>query len=92
VDWLITAWQARKHETAGQGAPAAAEATAPESLTAIAVRLGAMRPLRRTASVIGRVLLGDYEVSAAFGSQWTRQRELNWAAVGTPVADGQAVG
>ncbi len=88
VDWLITAWQASKQEASRQGAPAAAGATAAESLTATAVRLGAMRPLRGTAGVIGRGLLGDYEVSMAFGPEWTRQRELNWAAARTPAAGG----
>jgi len=86
VDWLITAWQARKQEESCQGAPAAAEGAAPESLAAIAVRLGAMRPRPGTAGVLGRALLGEYEVSTAFGSQWTQQRDLNWAAAG-PVAD-----
>jgi hypothetical protein len=80
VDWLITAWQARMREVSGRGAQAAAT----ESLTAIAIRLGAMRTARGTAGVIGRALLGDYEVSMAFGPEWTRQRELNWAAARRP--------
>jgi hypothetical protein len=88
VDWLITAWQARKQEASRQDAPAAAGPAAAESLTAIAVRVGAMRPLRGTAGVIGRALLGDYEVSMAFGPDWTRQRELNWAAAQMPAAVG----
>jgi hypothetical protein len=91
VDWLITAWQARMREMPGQDVRAAASATATESLTAVAIRLGAMRTARGTAGVIGRALLGDYEVSMAFGPEWTRQRELNWAAVGRPAADTRQV-
>jgi hypothetical protein len=89
VDWLITAWQASKQDPSGHDALAAAGATAAESLAATAMRLGAIRPLRGTAEVIGRALLADYEVSVAFGPQWTRQRDLNWAAARMPVADGQ---
>jgi hypothetical protein len=89
VDWLITAWQARKQELSARGSQPAPGATASESLVLVAERLGAMRTERGTAVVIGRALLGDYEVSMAFGAQWTRQRELNWAAAGRPAVVGQ---
>lgn len=92
VDWLITAWQARMREVSGHGARPATGATATESLTAIAIRLGSMRTARGTAGVIGRALLGDYEVSMAFGADWTRQRELNWAAVARPAPPRQPNG
>lgn len=90
VDWLMMAWQARKQEVSIQGAQPAAGVTASESLTQVIVRLGAMRTQRGTSVVIGRALLADYEVSIAFGPQWTRQRELNWAAAGQAVATRQA--
>jgi hypothetical protein len=86
VDWLITAWHARKQELSAPGSQPAAGATASESLAQVAERLGAMRTMRGTAVVVGQALLGDYEVSMAFGPQWPRQRELNWAAAGRPAA------
>jgi hypothetical protein len=87
VDWLIMAWHARKPELSAWGPQPANGTTAAESLAQVAVRLGEMRTQRGTAGVIGRALLGDYEVSMAFGPQWPRQRELNWADAGRPAAD-----
>jgi hypothetical protein len=89
VDWLITAWQARKLELSVQRTQPGTGAIASESLARVTVRLGAIRTERGTAGVIGRALLADYEVSMAFGAQWIRQRELNWAAAGRPAVVGQ---